>query len=1098
MAVNDEKFLGELRFGQQLTTTIRVAASGLCLFLGLVFLVVGPAIDLAGGISSGAALLAGLALLLTLLNTFELLGGSSERGGTYILVQETVEGVWGFLTGWAIVAAALALSAAFARSAAAHILLLFPALPIGEGPIALIIGTVLILIQVFRFLPRRERLWPALLVLLIPFLVILLSSLSAYDSANFRPSSPIRPDDMLHISAWIAIGYVAIESILATRRQVRDATQKLPRALLLALLLGIFVIIIATLVGGGLARADAQSGATSFAATLGSNGWLPGWITTIVAIFATILATSSSVMTCARQINVFSQQGALPASIRYLRSPFRLPPLLFGAVLLLLIPLMILVPAAWLTNISAAAFLVTMILLCVASIYSRRTEPERRRPFLLPFFPLIPGIALALNVALLSGVPVLPLLALGAWLLLGVIFYFAYARSNQIEAQEGVLTFGPDPHRAKVDEVYRILVPISSGRERELMLELATALACQMNGEVVPLQVIRVADPLAIERGQRLAGERNTLFQWSTRVAARSGVPTFPVTRLARSVSEGILDTAIEEQCDLILMSWVTDADARGGHMGQVLDPVVRRAPCDIAVVALQREHLRHVEDRTEDEIGDRTERESPRIRRIIVPTAGGPHAPLATRLGLMLARHHNASTSTVYVADAQASEEEIQEGHKYIEQTLAKMRQQAQMLASTDEEIDALAKHPIETQVVPADSVVQGIASAAEESDLLLIGASEESLIDQVLFGTIPEQVAQTSSAPVVMVKRYRGLPRFWLQRAWDALSQGIPNLSRREQIAVYKEVRKNAIPSVDYFIMIGLSAIIATYGLLQDSSAVIIGAMLVAPLFTPILALSLALVQADMRLLRLAVEATLKGIALAIGFAVLLTALSPLRGVTPEIAARSQPNLFDLAVALASGAAGAYAVARREVAAALPGVAIAAALVPPLGTVGVGLALGDLTITRGGSLLFSTNLIAIVLAGTITLLLLGFRPAGRGIQRERLRIGIVISLVLLILISIPLAAVFVNSVQESSTRQTIQRVLTSELNDLPDLALVEFDFEDDLGQLDVIATLHARQELDADTARRLNQELEQALQRPVHLQIVSIPVVEIDVGPR
>ena len=107
-------------------------------------------------------------------------------------------------------------------------------------------------------------------------------------------------------------------------------------------------------------------------------------------------------------------------------------------------------------------------------------------------------------------------------------------------------------------------------------------------------------------------------------------------------------------------------------------------------------------------------------------------------------------------------------------------------------------------------------------------------------------------------------------------------------------------------------------------------------------------------------------------------------------------------------------------------------------------------------------------------------------------------ISLVLLVLISIPLATIFVNSVQESSTRQTIQRVLTSELNDLPDLALAEFDFDDDLGQLDVIATLYARQELGADTAQRLNQELEQALQRPVHLQIVSIPVVEIDVGPR
>ena len=533
--------------------------------------------------------------------------------------------------------------------------------------------------------------------------------------------------------------------------------------------------------------------------------------------------------------------------------------------------------------------------------------------------------------------------------------------------------------------------------------------------------------------------------------------------------------------------------------MGHVLDPVVRRAPCDVAVMALQRDQLRQVQDASVDSTAalSDTAQTTP-VRRIVVPTAGGPHAPLATRLALMLARHYGASTSTVYVADAQATPEEIDEGHKYIEQTLVKMRQQAQQLATSDEEITALAELPIESRVVAADSVVQGITGAAEESDLLFIGASEESLIDQVLFGTIPEQVARTCPAPVVMVKRYRGLPRFWLQRAWDAISQGLPKLARQQQVAVYKEVRKNAIPSVDYFVMIGLSSIIATYGLLQDSSAVIIGAMLVAPLFTPILALSLAFVQADIRLLRLAVEATIKGIALAIGLAVLLTALSPLRAVTSEIAARSHPNLFDLAVALASGAAGAYAVARKDVAAALPGVAIAAALVPPLGTVGVGLALGDLTVTRGGTLLFTTNLIAIVLAGTITLLLLGFRPAGRGIERERLRLGIVISLVLLVLISIPLAAVFVNAVQESGTRQIIQRVLTRELADIPDLILVEFEFEEDEDLLDVVATLYAHAEVDADMALQLNDDLERELERPVHLHIVSIPVVEIDAAPQ
>jgi uncharacterized hydrophobic protein (TIGR00271 family) len=1099
MTVKADEFLGELRFGQQLTKTIHVAAGGLTLFLALIFLVAGPSLQLLGGVSSVSVLLAGLVLALTLLNGLELFGGSSERGGTYILVRETIEGFGGFLTGWSIIAAMLTLTAAFLRSAASHFLMLLPALPVSRNLVALFLALTLILIQLFRVLPRREWLWPTLVMLFIILTVVLASSLLALEPEDIATVPPLLPGGLLQVGAWFAIGYAGIETTLSIRRQIRNASTRVPRALLITLLFGILIVALILLLSARIPSIDSTAAETGFASTVGNSGWFPIWVVTAIGILILVLAAGSCLMTCARQIHVFSQQGTFPPSVRRLRSPFRLPPILFTAIFLLLAPLALLVPTAWLTNIAAAALLVTMIMLSVAAIYSRRTEPERRRTLLLPFFPLVPSIALALDVALLLALPVPPLLAFAIWALIGAIFYITYARARQMEAQEGVLTFGPDPHREKPDDVYRILVPLSAGVERPFMLEIATALACQMKGEVIPLQVIRLADPLAIERGKRIASERNTLFQWSTRMAAKSGVPTFPVTRLARSVSDGILNTAIEEQCDLVLMSWAIGPTARGAHMGHVLDPVVRRAPCDVAVIAFQPEQLQQAEiPSTGDAPCAEEGTPSTRIRQILVPTAGGPHAPLATRLALVLAKQYGAKASTVYVADAQATPEEIEEGHTFIQQTLSRMRQQAQLLATSDEEIAALAELPIESRIVPAVSVVQGIATAAEESDLVLIGASEESLIDQVLFGTIPEQVARTCPAPVVMVKRYRGLPRFWLQRAWDTISQGLPKLARQQQVAVHKEVRKGALPSVDYFVMIGLSAIIATYGLLQDSSAVIIGAMLVAPLFTPILALSLALVQADIRLLRTAIEATLKGVALAIGLAVLLTALSPLHSLTHEITSRSQPNLFDLAVALASGAAGAYAVARKDVAAALPGVAIAAALVPPLGTTGVGLALGEFGIAQGGALLFTTNLIAIVLAGAVTLLLLGFRPAGRGVQRERLRLGITISLILLVLISMPLAAVFISSVNESQTRQTIQRVLTSELDGLPDLTLVEFQFSDNQSQVDVETTLYASSEVAPELAQSLADELELALERPVSMHIVSIPVVEVTVPLR
>jgi len=103
--------------------------------------------------------------------------------------------------------------------------------------------------------------------------------------------------------------------------------------------------------------------------------------------------------------------------------------------------------------------------------------------------------------------------------------------------------------------------------------------------------------------------------------------------------------------------------------------------------------------------------------------------------------------------------------------------------------------------------------------------------------------------------------LPHFWLRRVWDGFFRSLPKLTRREQAKVYRGVYQGAQPDTDYFVMMGLAAMIATYGLLQGSTAVIIGAMLVAPLFTPILAISLAIVRGDIRLLKIAVESALKG---------------------------------------------------------------------------------------------------------------------------------------------------------------------------------------------------------------------------------------------
>jgi uncharacterized membrane protein len=199
-------------------------------------------------------------------------------------------------------------------------------------------------------------------------------------------------------------------------------------------------------------------------------------------------------------------------------------------------------------------------------------------------------------------------------------------------------------------------------------------------------------------------------------------------------------------------------------------------------------------------------------------------------------------------------------------------------------------------------------------------------------------------------------------------------------------------------------------------------------------------------------------------------------------------------LAVALASGAAGAYAISRKDVAAALPGVAIAAALVPPLCVVGIGLATADMQVAGGGGLLFTTNLVAIVMAGTVVFLLLGFRPTEPGERAARLRRGLVVSLVLLVAISIPLAIVFVRSVEESRLRLRINDVLVQEIGSDPRYEFLDFTFEQLDRQVDISVRIYAQEIPTSEQVSDWRDQLSQALGASVHLNLMSIAMSEIE----
>ncbi|NIV40696.1 MAG: universal stress protein, partial [Anaerolineae bacterium] len=370
---------------------------------------------------------------------------------------------------------------------------------------------------------------------------------------------------------------------------------------------------------------------------------------------------------------------------------------------------------------------------------------------------------------------------------------------------------------------------------------MAGQLAQAHGGDVLALQVVVVPEPVPLDAGRRRAQAGRALLEQALVLAHEANLPVQTMTRVARGVGQGILDTAADEQADLILLGWQGPSRSRSGSLGQIVDAVLRDATCDVLVVRGDGAIL---------------------PKRILVPTAGGPHARAAARLALLLAQGGGEAVTLLCVQVGPSTSQQVEQDRCRIEETL-----------------EGLApEQPPRQRMVPAASVVEGIVQEAQGHDLVMLGVSEETLLDRIMFGSVPLQVA--ARVPhTILVQAYRGLTGIWTRRVTRTLLRTLPTLSDEEQAELRHALSQGAQPGIDYFVLIVISCIIASLGLLLDSPAVVIGAMLVAPLMSPILAFSLGLVLGDLRLIRFSAEAILKGVALAGIIAASIGLLSPLK---------------------------------------------------------------------------------------------------------------------------------------------------------------------------------------------------------------------------
>lgn len=316
------------------------------------------------------------------------------------------------------------------------------------------------------------------------------------------------------------------------------------------------------------------------------------------------------------------------------------------------------------------------------------------------------------------------------------------------------------------------------------------------------------------------------------------------------------------------------------------------------------------------------------------------------------------------------------------------------------------------------------------------------------------------------------------------------ILSLDQENKTRLYSNICQLAQPTFSFYLMMVLSTTIAAFGLLVGSTAVVIGAMLVAPLMGPIFGIGLGVSNGDQRLIKNAVISEVLGIILAITIAVLI-GLIPIRlGLSSEIISRTQPTIYDIIIALFSGVAGAYAMVDERIGSALPGVAIATALVPPLASCGICLALHEWTMAAGAFLLFFVNFLAIEVAAAGVYWLTGLveLPGSDTVSLKAFMQRFWLSLLILALV----AVFMTRSLQQIAASYTLSESLKTNLteqvaiNTGATLSDIRYQYAGD--KLQVMAEVLTPQEIDYRQVSRIEKSLQETVNPNIHLIIRSL----------
>jgi amino acid transporter len=577
--------------------------------------------------------------------------------------------------------------------------------------------------------------------------LLLVAILTLFVAVGAPQTAPISPDSfvshgwgaVISVIGLIIVSFTGFEKISTIAEEIKNPGRNLPKAIVGSVAIATVIYALLLFVATGLvspAETDPQKGLLVEAASR-AVGPIGETVMLIAALLATLSSANAATMASSRIGYGMGRDRTLPDWFNYTHPKFNTPShaILFAGGLGTLLAMT--GQAETLAEISSAMFLVSYTLLCISVIVMRRAKPRWYRPaFRAPLYPALPIVTGLVCLSVILTMDTLSQVAGVGLIVLSLLWYAVWVRKQAVVTGEiGPLWERERPLEGMIEAAEaavlggknEITIPLLEDSEPASLLELATALALadeQAIVNVLDIKAVPMQTPLELTQSwleQRQGTQEYMLAQMAAQAAMR-GVPVRTLRRAAHDLASGIL-AAVENRpaTGLVLMSWHGDL-AAGRVSGSVAKRVLEGAHCNVAVL--------------------RT-REMKQIKRVLVPIGGGPHARLGLHLASQIAQGDEATLAVLRILRPR---EDLD-----VETEIRGLRH---VIADILEETAPSARACVRIH----EDVIEGILQEVQEGEynLLVIGASEEWTLKNLLVGAVPDTVANRSPCSVLMVRRY------------------------------------------------------------------------------------------------------------------------------------------------------------------------------------------------------------------------------------------------------------------------------------------------------------------------------------------------------